>query len=419
MTVKEIMTFNNILAIVSVFLSIIFFISSKQTLGNIITNYQLLYIIPYLLLVWIIIRKFQCDCSNGKLIKINRKCLPDVDTNVLKKPLIPSLPYQNVKPKEYSTSFSDALSDFIKSSTVWETVIEKNISDDILDNKDLPRIFLVCEFAPIKIVENLLRDAFSFISSEKGNDAEAMEKKLVGLGNNYEEALSGKWQDEKDEEDEDFDSNKLIEKMCSIAHVLYPHFKTTNQAISQLKAANQDILKKRNSDQENRLRPSLEKYSQKAIVRILLWNNEGELYPSSAEKTERKHSALRQAFKLFKMLNGDVTCYIADVKSIQSRIDSSPTSSSFPFTDYAIIDRGNNQKKSKIEIWDFYSGSQILLIYGRNKNKTHRSTFCTLANDHKTSYEVLMNDWAVHASSESGYYRLADIPEKIKKFSPR
>lgn len=331
-----------------------------------------------------------CNCAlGGQTQKIVMKltCLPNIkNDDIKKKVLLPSIPYENVREDHYSDEFSTAIQQ-MNQETFWKNAITgymdgkkvppENNEEDVLSG--LPRLFLVCNYTPLQIVEN----AFSSALNENALNHDKVIHILRNLAGfkNYQsvgDAINGSWKN----------SIETIETTAAAVKEAYPHFKRVCSIYSNLDT----VLTEMTMDEK--WRPFFDIYKKIAITRILLWKTEnGILWPGKKEADPKSKKAAFEVFRIVNEINDgnkiQVPCYVALTDKILEKLNPDKTifKNRFPFTDYAIIIKDNATRKT--EIWDFYCDSQILLTYGRDG---FSDANCKRG-DYTTSYELFMYNW--------------------------
>lgn len=336
------------------------------------------------------IKDQSCDCSLKNYLKklgMKSTCLPNIDSDDIKnKALLPSIPFEAVGEDRYSEEFSTAIRSLDKEIFWKETItgyMEGKTGPPESNGNDmfsgLPRLFLVCNFTPIQIVESTFSSALN-INSVNHEVVDHILSGLKGkeLYGSVKEFLSGCWKDS--------DSN--IEKTAAAVKEAYPHFKRVCSIYSNLDT----VLTGMTLDEK--WRPFFDIYKKIAIARILLWKTEnGILWPGKKEDDPKSKRAAFEVFRIVNEINDgnkiQVPCYVALTDKILEKLNQDKTifKNRFPFTDYAIIIKDNTTRKT--EIWDFYCDSQILLTYGRDG---FSDANCK-RRDYTTSYELFMYDW--------------------------
>lgn len=322
---------------------------------------------------------------------IRDECVPPIKNPTLKI-LIPARNHMHVDEHNYSEEFTTALP-AMNEERKWRDFLNERIAKDgSLNLTELPRVFLVCAYPPLRIIEAVLQRLLAgpLTPGDKiGLDGDILDHfKSKGYADAEAALRSGLWRKDSNE------GNVELGFLVRATRALFPHFEQVRVRHATLKKALEQLIR---ADTPPTVAKQLNDYSDDcAIVRLLIQRKGDKLHPDDVKDVNERR-ALEQAWKLYWRLNGTTTCYLADVEAISKRV---PDGTLLPYTDFAIVKNVNNDRA--VEVWDFYGESHLLITHGRPKH-------CMINGD-VTPYEQLMEDWQRNhhpAGRENGYERIS------------
>lgn len=340
-----------------------------------------------------------CDkwnCRDSSLC-FHDNCVPAIQNETLKL-LTPVRNHMFVDEHNYSEEFSTALPK-MNDERKWLAFLESlNKVNGSIDLKEAPRVFLVCAYSPMRIIQEVLKRLFStglLIHADEISLANKIRAyyKTIRIWNAEAAFESGRWREDTNEGEAE--RNLLVQA----TDALFPHFKAVRERHSSLQMAIISIVK---TDTPPITAKDLDDYvSDSAVVRLMI-RRKGEKLQANDTKDDKERLAIVQAWKYFWEVNGSTPCYFADVESISKRVTNGPL---LPYTDFAIITHVN--KDRVIEVWDFYGESHLLITHGRPQK-------CVINGD-VTPYENLMEDWRQNHSPHSSFDPSSNsLPEASK-----
>ena len=328
-------------------------------------------------------------------------CVPTI-TNKTLKLLIPSRNHLYVDERNYSEEFSAALPE-MNDNRKWRAFLEPRIKGDgSVDLNEAPRVFLVCAYPPLRIVEAIIRRLLGALTD--GDRSRLGDTLLSHFTRTYRDAEAafrcGLWRSDARKAEEE------LEYIVKAGEILFPHFEQVRSRHDGLCSAIRELadggLQKTVADKLHSYRDD------SAIVRLLLKRKGDRFLPSDVSDSSER-DALKQAWKVFWRLNASIPCYLADVEYLSTQVTDGAL---LPYTDFAIVTHVN--KDRVIEIWDFYEESHLLITHGRPRK-------CVIKWD-VTPYEHLMGHWRDNhgrpnsgpAKWTRGYLRISRAPTNSK-----